>query len=49
MKDKEMIEEMHMIPVSNLEDAIKIAKEIVGVENPSITAIPDGVSVVVEE
>ena len=49
MADKEMIEEMHMIPVSNLEDAIKIAKEIVGVENPSITAIPDGVSVVVEE
>ena len=25
------------------------AKEIVGIEHPSITAIPDGVSVVVEE
>ena len=44
-----MIEDMHMIPAESLEEALSIAKTMVGKENPTITAIPDGVSVMVVE
>ena len=43
----DMVEGMHMIPAHSLGDALAIAKEIVAKENPSIIAIPDGISVIV--
>lgn len=45
--DCEIVEKMHMIPSKNLAEAVAMAKLIIGKENPTITAIPDGVSVVV--
>ena len=36
-----------MIPASTLSDAINLAKKILAKDNATITAIPDGVSVVV--
>ena len=46
--DDKIIEAMHMIPAKNLEDAMKKAKNLIGKEKPSITAIPDGVAVMVK-
>ena len=43
----DIIEKMHMIPASSLDEAMDLAKKILAKENPTITAIPDGVSVVV--
>ncbi len=45
--DKQMVEKMHMIPASTLDEAMEIAKKLVNKEDLMITAIPDGVSVVV--
>ena len=45
----EMVKNMHMIPAATLDEAIKIAKEITQKESPTITAIPDGVAVMVVE
>ncbi|MDP4133591.1 MAG: nickel-dependent lactate racemase [Bacillota bacterium] len=45
----EMIENLHMIPSHSLEDALKLAEDFLNKENASITAIPDGVSVIVGE
>jgi nickel-dependent lactate racemase len=45
----EMIEKMHMIPAHSLEDAMKKAKAVLKNENPTVTAIPDGVAVMVVE
>ena len=45
----DMVEKMHMIPAHSLDEAIKKAKEILGRETVKITAIPDGVSVVVQK
>ena len=46
----DMVMDMHMIPAESLEDAISKAKQILeDIENPSITAIPDGVAVMVVE
>ncbi len=45
--DEEVIKKMHMIPAKNLEEAIDLAKKTVNKEKVTITAIPDGVSVVV--
>ena len=45
--DDETIEKMHMIPAHSLEEAIAKAKTLVATPNPRITAIPDGVSVMV--
>ena len=42
------VEAMHMIPASSLEDAMEQAKKLIGKENPTITAIPDGVAVMVK-
>ena len=44
-----IVEEMHMIPASDLEDAINRAKQLLNQDKASITAIPDGVSVIVKE
>lgn len=43
-----IIEKMHMTPAASLDEAIKKAKEILNNQNPSIVAIPDGVSVIVK-
>ena len=45
----EMVKGLHMIPVHSLEEAMKTAEEIVGNKDATITAIPDGVSVMVIE
>lgn len=43
----EIVEKMHMIPAHSLEEAITKAKKVVSKENITLTAIPDGVSVMV--
>ena len=43
----EMIEAYHMIPAHSLDEAVKKAHEILGKDDASVTAIPDGVSVMV--
>jgi len=45
--DPEIVEKMHMIPASTLSEAINLAKKILVKDNATITAITDGVSVVV--
>lgn len=44
----EVVEKMHMLPAHSIEEALDKAKAILGKETISITAIPDGVSVIVE-
>lgn len=43
----ELIEGYHMIPAHSLEEAMDKACEILGKNNPTVTAVPDGVSVMV--
>ena len=43
----EMIRNMHMIPAHSIGEALAIAKDILGNNAPTITAIPDGISVMV--
>ena len=43
----ELVKAMHMIPAKDLAEAMEKAKVLVG-ENPTITAIPDGVAVMVK-
>ena len=42
-----IVENMHMIPANSLEEAIAKAKKMIAKENITLTAIPDGVSVVI--
>lgn len=44
----EMIRDFHMIPAHSIEEAIKIADEILGYKG-KVTAIPDGISVIVKK
>ena len=44
-----MVKDMHMIPARSLDAALALAKELLGCDRPSITAIPDGISVVVAD
>ena len=46
--DPDTVEKMHMIPAVDLDDAMARAKEILKKENSTITAIPDGVAVMVK-
>ena len=46
--DPELVRAMHMIPASGLEEAMVKAKQILKNEDPNITAIPDGVAVMVK-
>ena len=46
--DEKTVEALHMIPAASLEDAMEKAKKLSGKENPTITAIPDGVAVMVK-
>ena len=43
----DLIEQMHMIPANTLAEAIVKAKEILQNPNPSVLAIPNGISVMV--
>ncbi len=43
----ETIKKMHMIPAKSIADALCIAKKMLGKEKITVTAIPDGVSVMV--
>ena len=45
----EMVRDMHMIPAKSIGEALAKAKELLGCDRPSITAIPDGISVVVAD
>ncbi len=47
--DDKIVEKMHMIPAHSIDEAIKKAKELLGKDDVTITAIPDGVSVVVQK
>lgn len=46
---EDLVKKMHMIPAKSLDDAIKCAKEILKKHDITITAIPDGVSVIMEK
>ena len=46
--DGETVKAMHMIPASSLEEALEMAKAMCESDNPTITAIPDGVAVMVK-
>ncbi len=46
--DKEIIEKMHMTYAGSIDEALQIAKKILGNQSPKITAIPDGISVIVK-
>ena len=46
--DDAIVEAMHMIPAKDLTDAMEKAKKLVRKEKPGITAIPDGVAVMVK-
>ena len=43
----EMIKDLHMIPAKSLEEAVKMAENLLGDPDAGITAIPDGIAVMV--
>jgi len=43
-----IVEEMHMIPAHSLSEALEKARALVGKKTATVTAIPDGVSVIVK-
>ena len=43
----DMVKAMHMIPAKDLKTAMDMAHEILGISDATVTAIPDGVSVMV--
>lgn len=47
-KDRATVEAMHMKWAANVDDALRMAEEMLGGE-PSVTVIPDGVGVIVKE
>lgn len=46
--DPDTIRAMHMLPAESLDDAMEQAKAIIEKDKPAITAIPDGVAVMVK-
>ncbi|MCI8554704.1 MAG: nickel-dependent lactate racemase [Clostridiales bacterium] len=42
-----VVRSLHMLPVHSMEEALALARELIGKEAPSIAVIPDGVSVIV--
>lgn len=46
--DVKTVEALHMIPAKGLDEAMEIAKKLICKETPTITAIPDGVAVMVK-
>lgn len=47
--EAETVEKMHMLPAKSIGEALEKAKELLGKKEPSIVAIPDGISVIVKE
>jgi len=45
----EMVKAMHMTPIHSLEEGLAIAREYLGNPNATVTAIPDGISVMVTD
>lgn len=43
----DIIRDMHLIPAHSIEEALSLAKEMIGKDDVKIAAIPDGVSVIV--
>lgn len=43
-----LVKEMHMIPAHDVEEALRIAKNMIKKEDYQITVIPDGVSVIIK-
>ncbi len=43
----EMVEKLHMIPAHSLGEALQVARCLVGREDATVTAIPDGIAVMV--
>ena len=46
--DDKTVESLHLIPAHSIAEALTLAKELLNTPNPSIVAIPDGVSVIVK-
>ena len=44
-----LVEKMHMTPAHSIEEVLQIAKKLLGKEKITVTAIPDGVSVIVRK
>lgn len=44
-----LVEKMHMTPAHSIEEALQIAKKLLGKEKITVTAIPNGVSVIVRK
>ena len=44
---REMVEAMHMVPARDIGEAMAIARSILKKDDPTVTAIPDGVAVMV--
>jgi nickel-dependent lactate racemase len=42
-----IVRDMHMIPAHSIGEAMALAKELLGIETPTVTAIPDGIAVIV--
>ena len=47
--DDAIIEKMHMIPAKDVGQALEKAKAVLKNSNPTVVAIPDGISVIVKE
>jgi len=47
--EDDLIRQMHMTPAHSIGEALALAKEMLGREDPTVTAIPDGVAVVVRK
>lgn len=47
--DDETVKAMHMIPAYTVADALSKARLLINTEHPTVTAIPDGVSVIITE
>lgn len=46
--EDETVRKLHMIPAHSIDEALKIARELLRKEDFTVTAIPDGVSVIVK-
>ena len=45
----DLVRKLHMIPAHSIDEAVCLAKNILKKENATITAIPDGISVMVRK
>ena len=45
----ELVEKMHLIPAHSIDEALEKAKKLLNKNDPTVVAIPDGVSVIVQK